>query len=62
MGLPVGLPWFFDSKTGELVNSDIHITPEKMRGRKEGSHSPVRHHLTGHRRTQEVDLKPCFPG
>lgn len=60
MGLPVGLSWFFDSRAGKLVNFDIHMTPDKRRGRKKESQILVRHHLLGHSRTEEAVESTVF--
>lgn len=37
MGLQLSLSMFIGSRVDKLVNFDIHMTPEKRRGRKEES-------------------------
>lgn len=59
MGLPVSLSWFFDSRAGKLVKSDIHMTPER-RGSKKQSQTLVRHQLLGHHRTGEAVENTVF--
>ncbi len=60
MGLLVSLSQFFDSRAGKLVNFDIHMTPDKRRGRKKESQTLVRHRSLGHSRTEEAVESAVF--